>query len=97
MVINPVYEDQLRAAVLDHPEFGEISVYDLVFARIEQMSMTRARLRTLHRSALRPQGQRRLRGGAGGDHPRTAQLAVGCGERGRPLAGRALSDDPLTP
>ena len=40
MVINPVYEDQLRAAVLDHPEFGEISVYDLVFARIEQMSMT---------------------------------------------------------
>ena len=40
MVINPVYEDQLRAAVLDHPEFGEISVYDLVFARLEQMSTT---------------------------------------------------------
>jgi simple sugar transport system substrate-binding protein len=40
MVINPVYEDQLRAAVLDHPEFGEISVYDLVFARLEQMSAT---------------------------------------------------------
>ncbi len=40
MVINPVYEDRLRAAVLDHPEFGEISVYDLVFARLEQMSTT---------------------------------------------------------
>jgi simple sugar transport system substrate-binding protein len=39
MLINPVYEDQLRAAVLDHPEFGEISVYDLVERRLEQMSV----------------------------------------------------------
>jgi simple sugar transport system substrate-binding protein len=38
MLINPVYEDQLRAAVLDHPDFGEISVYDLVERRLEQMS-----------------------------------------------------------
>ena len=38
MVINPVYEDQLKAALVDHPEFGEISVYDLVFARIDQMA-----------------------------------------------------------
>jgi basic membrane protein A and related proteins len=39
MLINPVYEDQLRAAVLDHPEFGQISVYDLVERRLEQMSV----------------------------------------------------------
>jgi basic membrane protein A and related proteins len=39
MLINPVYEDQLRAAVLDHPDFGEISVYDLVERRLEQMSV----------------------------------------------------------
>ncbi|MBW6455778.1 MAG: BMP family ABC transporter substrate-binding protein [Trueperaceae bacterium] len=39
MLINPAYEAQLRAAVLDHPEFGEISVYDLVERRLEQMSV----------------------------------------------------------
>lgn len=39
MLINPVYEDELRAAVIDHPEFGEISVYDLVERRLEQMSV----------------------------------------------------------
>ena len=38
MVINPRYEDQLKAYIVDDPEFGEISVYDLVFKRIEQMS-----------------------------------------------------------
>ena len=38
MVINPVYEDRLDAHMIDDPEFGEISVHDLVFARIEQMT-----------------------------------------------------------
>ena len=38
MVINPVYEDRLDAHMLEHPEFGEISVHDLVFARIDQMT-----------------------------------------------------------
>jgi basic membrane protein A len=38
MVINPVYKDRLDAHMLDHPEFGETSVYDLVFARIDQMA-----------------------------------------------------------
>jgi basic membrane protein A len=35
--INPVFESQLKAAKLDDPLLGEISVYDLVFKRIEQM------------------------------------------------------------
>ncbi len=39
MLINPVYEEELRAAVIDHPDFGEISVYDLVERRLEQMSV----------------------------------------------------------
>lgn len=38
MVINPVYADRLRGVMLDHPEFGPISVYDLVMRRIAQMS-----------------------------------------------------------
>ena len=38
MVINPVYEDRLDAHMIDDPELGEISVHDLVFARIEQMT-----------------------------------------------------------
>jgi len=38
MVVNPVYADELRAAVIDHPELGEVSVYDLLTTRIEQMS-----------------------------------------------------------
>lgn len=39
MLINPAYEAQLRAAMLDHPEFGAISVFDLVERRLQQMSV----------------------------------------------------------
>jgi simple sugar transport system substrate-binding protein len=42
MVINPVYEEQLRSVMVDDPDFGEISVYDLVFARLEQMNQSPA-------------------------------------------------------
>ncbi len=38
VTINPAFEDELKAAVIDHPEFGEISVYDLFYERLEQMS-----------------------------------------------------------
>ncbi len=38
MIVNPVYEDQLRATMIDHPDLGQISVYDLVVLRNEQMS-----------------------------------------------------------
>jgi basic membrane protein A len=38
MPINPRFEDELKAVVLDHPEFDEISAWDLVFRRLEQMS-----------------------------------------------------------
>jgi basic membrane protein A and related proteins len=37
MPINPVYEEALRAKMVNDPELGEISVYDLVVTRIEQM------------------------------------------------------------
>jgi len=36
--INPKFVDELKAKVIDHPEFGRISVYDLVFKRLKQMS-----------------------------------------------------------
>lgn len=35
--INPKFEDELKSVVVDDPLLGEISVYDLVFKRIEQM------------------------------------------------------------
>lgn len=38
MPINPVYEDALKAKMVNDPELGEISVYDLALKRIEQMS-----------------------------------------------------------
>ena len=38
MVINPAYEDELRAKMVSDSELGEISVYDLVMARLGQMS-----------------------------------------------------------
>ncbi len=38
MPINPVYEEALRAEMVNDPELGEISVYDLVLRRLEQMS-----------------------------------------------------------
>jgi basic membrane protein A and related proteins len=38
MVVNPVYEEALRAVTVSDPELGELSVYDLVMARIEAMS-----------------------------------------------------------
>ncbi|HEX7005212.1 MAG TPA: BMP family ABC transporter substrate-binding protein [Trueperaceae bacterium] len=38
MPINPVYEEELRAYTIEHPEFGQISAWDLVFERLEQMS-----------------------------------------------------------
>lgn len=37
MPINPKFVPELKAKVIDHPEFGKISVYDLVFKRLEQM------------------------------------------------------------
>jgi simple sugar transport system substrate-binding protein len=39
--INPAYEAALKAKVINHAEFGEISVYDLVLKRIEQMTAGR--------------------------------------------------------
>ena len=38
MVINPVYADELKAYMVNDPELGVISTYDLVMKRIEQMS-----------------------------------------------------------
>ena len=38
MPINPKFVDELKSKVINHPEFGEISVYDLVMKRLEQMS-----------------------------------------------------------
>jgi len=38
MVINPVWEDELKGIVINDPVFGEISVYDLVLTRLQQMS-----------------------------------------------------------
>ena len=38
MPMNPVYEDELKAYTIDHPEFGQISAWDLVLERLEQMS-----------------------------------------------------------
>jgi len=38
MLTNPVYEDQLKAVMVDDPTLGTISVYDLVLKRLEQMS-----------------------------------------------------------
>ncbi len=37
LVINPEFADELKGAYVDHPEFGRISVYNLVFARLGQM------------------------------------------------------------
>ncbi|NIT76456.1 MAG: BMP family ABC transporter substrate-binding protein, partial [Thermoplasmata archaeon] len=38
MPINPAYEEALKAVVVTDPVLGEISVYDLVFKRLEQMA-----------------------------------------------------------
>ncbi|MCS7216229.1 MAG: BMP family ABC transporter substrate-binding protein [Candidatus Bipolaricaulota bacterium] len=38
MVINPKYEAFLKNYVINHPVFGRISVYDLVFIRLNQMA-----------------------------------------------------------
>jgi simple sugar transport system substrate-binding protein len=38
MVVNPVFEDRLRAVTVNDPILGEISVYELVFERLEAMS-----------------------------------------------------------
>jgi len=38
MLINPAYEDELKAVTVDDPILGTISVYDLVLKRLEQMS-----------------------------------------------------------
>ncbi|HRQ24198.1 MAG TPA: BMP family ABC transporter substrate-binding protein, partial [Anaerolineales bacterium] len=35
--INPIFEDDLKAVTLNDPILGNISVYDLIFARIGQM------------------------------------------------------------
>ncbi|NOX44499.1 MAG: BMP family ABC transporter substrate-binding protein [Caldiserica bacterium] len=34
--INPVWEDELKAKVIDHPVFGKVSIYDLVMIRHSQ-------------------------------------------------------------
>lgn len=40
MVINPVYEEKLKSVMVNDAELGDVSVYDLVMARVEAMSMT---------------------------------------------------------
>ncbi|HEY5731532.1 MAG TPA: hypothetical protein VIS72_15905, partial [Anaerolineales bacterium] len=35
--INPAFENQLKEVTLNDPLLGEMSVYDLIFKRIEQM------------------------------------------------------------
>ncbi|MEM6430171.1 MAG: BMP family ABC transporter substrate-binding protein [Deinococcota bacterium] len=38
IIVNPVFDEALQSTMIsDHPEFGEISVYDLMFTRLEQM------------------------------------------------------------
>ena len=39
MPINPVWEDELKAYVIEHPVFGDINVYDLVFIRLSQIAV----------------------------------------------------------
>jgi simple sugar transport system substrate-binding protein len=36
--INPIFEDDLKAVTVTDPFLGEISVYDLIFTRIQQMT-----------------------------------------------------------
>ncbi len=36
MPLNPKFEEELRSHIIDHPDFGEISVYDLAFLRHAQ-------------------------------------------------------------
>lgn len=38
MAINPAFETVLKDYVIDHPLFGNISVYDLAFLRLNQMA-----------------------------------------------------------
>jgi len=38
MIMNPVYDEQLKSTMVNDPELGEISIYDLVLARNEAMS-----------------------------------------------------------
>jgi len=38
MIINPKYEAALKGYVINHPVFGRISVYDLVYIRLNQMA-----------------------------------------------------------
>ncbi|MCK4600560.1 BMP family ABC transporter substrate-binding protein [Candidatus Bipolaricaulota bacterium] len=38
MIINPAYEDQLKGIYVDDPVLGNISVYDLVMMRLQQMA-----------------------------------------------------------
>jgi len=35
--INPIFEDELKAYMVEDPILGEISVYDLVYVRLDQM------------------------------------------------------------
>ena len=39
--INPQYVDELKGIEIDHPEFGQTNIYDLVMARYEQMMQGR--------------------------------------------------------
>jgi len=38
MPINPVFEDQLKSTIVNDPVYGELSVYDLVFALLKAMA-----------------------------------------------------------
>ena len=38
MIINPAYEEQLQSVMVNDPELGEISVFDLVMQRVEAMT-----------------------------------------------------------
>ncbi|MBS3788863.1 BMP family ABC transporter substrate-binding protein [Candidatus Bipolaricaulota bacterium] len=68
MMINPKYVDELKSTTVDNPYFGEISVYDLILKRIEQMKSARVTFDPYIGPMKDRQGIQRLKDGEWASH-----------------------------
>ena len=92
MPINPAFEEQLRSVMVNDAELGEISVYDLVLQRIDQMAQLEPAFEPFTGPLSDCQGNEILAEGASASIPDLLSLQWAAAGISGPWAGGATPD-----
>ena len=96
MPINPAYEEQLRGVTVNDAELGEISVYDLVLQRIDQMAQLEPAFEPFTGPISDCQGNEILAEGASASIPELLSMQWAAAGVSGPWAGGATPDGSAT-